>query len=215
MYRWLQLIGSQNGSCEDKVMNEVRDDSSDGNEIGLNLGQQQRNNHGSEYMAFNTHQGYQHEAQDVLLLGLDGWAEIVRRDKEMRRQGNKISQPAQTSYEEISQANQGVSEEEMLHPPGFPTPRYKKKNLEPTRRSPRLKQKKNYGETKRTKGQKMVIDFETRTEAISPTLAIEILEESGTTLTQKVKDMFFEAQDGIKQGQEEEFQALMSATVNE
>lgn len=46
----------------------------------------------------------------------------------------------------------------------------------------------------------MIIDFETRIEDIQAILAIELIEESGTTLTQKVKDMFFEAQAVISKG---------------
>lgn len=201
-YRGIQLIGGQTGSHREKGLSEVMDGAST-ELLEYTLGQQENNGIGPD---FSASQQPQEEGeilnQEMQLLGLDGWAERVK------RLGSK-------AVSETIDLDQLFPQEEMLHPPGFPTPKYKKKNLMPPRRSPRLKSKQTYGGTKKAKGEKLILELENRTEAIQAALAIELIEESGTSITQEVRDLFFEAQDGFNKGQEEDSQALQNLLLNE
>lgn len=202
VYRWLQLIGGQTVSHAEKGLSAVMDGASI-DLLEYTSAQKENNDIGPEYSA--SHQLVEEGEllnQEMQLLGLDGWAARVK------RLGSK-------AVSEIIDLDQLFPQEELLHPPGFPTPKYKKKNLEPTRRSPRLKSKQNYGGTKKAKGEKLILEIETRTEVIQAALAIDLIEESGTTLTQEVRDLFFAVQDESSKGQEEGSQALSTLLLNE
>ena len=84
-------------------------------------------------------------------------------------------------------------EEELPHPPGFPTPRYAKKDPPEIRRSPRLTMRKDYGGNKRSKPEKVRIDFTKRERHIEVEEAMKLVEESGTKLTEAIKEMFIQA----------------------
>lgn len=105
---------------------------------------------------------------------------------------------AQPRYEEETEDYQRemqslFQEDDLPHPPGFPTPCYATKLQPPIRHSPRLIMKKNGGENKRAKVDKMRIDFDKRETKIEAGEALKLVEESGVKMTREIEQMFKEA----------------------
>lgn len=95
--------------------------------------------------------------------------------------------------EQENEIHYASEEEELQHPPGFPKPIYAET---PVRRSPRLKVKKSYAPEKRTRGERIKINFQNLEGKIEADMAVQIIEESGAKITEEVKVMFKAAVEG-------------------
>lgn len=148
------------------------------------------------------------------------WAEdngglqaIIVEDEELTHPPGFPTRDYWAEEEDMGLQSLFVDEEMLPHPPGFPTQRYA--NQQPTRRSPRLNVRKNYGETKRAKGVKLKIDFENRSQEIEADLALELLGESGAKINQEVHTMFHQAMSADHMDKENQPQIEMVSGNNE
>lgn len=121
---------------------------------------------------------------------------------------NQDKQADEGRLHEMGQGENNQDDQVLDHPPGFPTPKYKKKNIPlmfnharqkrsqgPIRKSPRFTPRKTYAPQRKPREEKKKIDFKSRQEKIGAELAMEIIKESGAKLTEQVVRMFKEAEE--------------------